>query len=144
MIINNNQEILLQWLCERIELAPTKHIRCIANINASGIILGVVGIDNWNGSSCQIHVAGQGNWLTREFLTAVFTYIFDTAKVKVMLCMIESGNKKSLAFTRRIGWTQIARIEGAHPTGALIAFEMRPENCKYLEPKDGQIYSRAA
>jgi len=137
-------DVFEKWLCGRIEYAPTRNLRCLANVTPDAKIRGVVGLDNWNGASCQIHVAGEGIWLTREFLRCVFDYVFNVAKVKVLLCMIESGNEKSLRFTRRVGWTEIARIEGAHPTGALIAFEMRPENCKYLEIPDGQIYSRCA
>ncbi len=144
MIVFGPHNILGDWLCQRIEYMPTKNLRCLGNVTSEGKILGVVGFDSWNGASCQIHVAGNGNWVTREFLRCVFDYVFNTAKLKVVVCIIESINKKSLKFTRHVGWKEVTRIVDGHPSGDLIVFEMRPENCKFLEKTNGQSYSRAA
>ena len=43
-----------------------------------------------------------------------------------------------------VGWKEITRIVDGHPSGDLIVFEMRPENCKFLEKTNGQSNSRAA
>ncbi len=144
MIVSAPQRELAQWLCERIGYMPTPHIRCIGNVSRDGKILGVVGFDGWNGASCQMHVAGEGNWVTRELLHAVFDYPFNVAGCRVVLGLVPSGNERALRFDKRVGFNEVARIEHAHPDGALIVLEMRREACRYLRKQDGQEVIPAA
>jgi RimJ/RimL family protein N-acetyltransferase len=145
MVFSNHQELLARWLCERIGLMPTPHLRCIGNVNRDGKILGVVGFDGWNGASCQMHVAGEGNWISRDLIRATFDYAFNVAGLKVVLGLVPSGNEKALRFDKHIGFTEIARIKGGHPDGALVILELRRENCRYLRNEHGQkVYSAAA
>lgn len=124
---------------------PTPHLRCIGNVTREGKILGVVGFDGWNGASCQMHVAGEGNWVTRELLRATFEYAFKVAGLKVVLGLVPSGNANALRFDRHIGFSEVARIKDAHPDGELIVLELRRENCRYLREENGQeVYSSAA
>lgn len=145
MIQTQHQEILAHWLCERIGYMPTPHLRCIANVTREGKILGVVGFDGWNGASCQMHVAGEGNWVSRELIRAVFDYVFNTSRLNVVLGLVPSGNERALRFDLHVGFKEVARIAGAHPDGALIVLELRKENCRYLRKEHGQeVYPRAA
>lgn len=145
MVFSDHQELLARWLCERIGLMPTPHLRCIGNVNRDGKILGVVGFDGWNGASCQMHVAGEGNWINRDLIRATFDYAFNVAGLKVVLGLVPSGNDKALRFDKHIGFTEIARIKGGHPDGALVILELRRENCRYLRNEHGQkVYSAAA
>jgi len=139
-----HQELLARWLCERIGLMPSPHLRCIANVTPAGRILGVVGFDGWNDASCQMHVAGVGNWVTRELLHAVFDYPFNKAGLKVVLGLVPSGNDRALKFNRHLGFTEVARIPDAHPDGALVLLQMRRENCKFLRTRHGQEVISAA
>jgi len=144
MIQTANQEVLARWLCERIGLMPSPHLRCIANVNRDGKILGVVGFDGWNGASCQMHVAGEGNWVTRDLLFAGFDYPFNVAGCRVVLGLVPSGNKQALRFDKHVGFEEVARIKDAHPDGELILLKMRRENCRYLRKQDGQEVISAA
>lgn len=145
MIQTAHQQILAHWLCERIGYMPTPHLRCIANVSRDGKILGVVGFDGWNGASCQMHVAGEGNWVSRELIRAVFDYVFKTAGLKVVLGLVPSNNERALKFDKHVGFRQVARIDGAHPDGALVVLELRREDCRYLREENGQkVYTRAA
>lgn len=145
MIQTAHQDVLARWLCERIGYMPTPHIRCIGNVSKTGKILGVVGFDGWNGASCQMHVAGEGNWVSRELIKATFDYAFNVAGLKVVLGLVPSGNDKALRFDRHVGFTEVARIEGGHPDGDLVILQLRREDCRYLRKQDGQkVYSAAA
>lgn len=145
MIVFGPHNILGEWLCQKIDYAPTKHFRSLGNITPEGKILGVVGFDAWNGASCQMHVAGEGNWLTRELLRCTFDYAFNVAKLNMVIGVIPSGNKQSLRFSKHVGFVEIANIKDGHPDGSLFVLELRQENCRYLEKKDGkQSYSCAA
>lgn len=145
MLQTQHQEILARWLCERIGYMPTPHMRCIGNVTSEGKILGVVGFDGWNGSSCQMHAAGEGNWVSRDLIRATFDYAFNVAGLKVLLGLVPSGNDKALRFDKHVGFSEVARIKDGHPDGDLVILELRRENCRYLRKQDGQeVYSAAA
>lgn len=145
MLQTQHQEMLARWLCERIGYMPTPHMRCIGNVTSDGKILGVVGFDGWNGSSCQMHAAGEGNWVSRDLIRATFDYAFNVAGLKVVLGLVPSGNDKALRFDKHVGFSEVARIKDGHPDGDLVILELRRENCRYLRKQDGQeVYSAAA
>ena len=146
MILFGPHDVLGGWLCEKIGYVPTVHFRCIGNVNEKGEIKGVVGFDGWNGASCQIHVAGEGNWVNRELIRCVFDYAFNTAEMKVLIGAVPSGNERAIHFDKRMGFKEVARIKDAHPDGELIILSMRRDECRFLEKKeDGkQSYSSAA
>ena len=124
---------------------PTPYIRCIANVTKDGKILGVVGFDSWNGASCQMHIAGEGNWLTRDLIYAAFDYAFNVADLNVVLGFVPSTNAKALRFDKHVGFVEVSRIKDGTPEGDLIILELRRENCRYLREANGkQIESAAA
>lgn len=124
---------------------PTPYIRCIANVTKNGKILGVVGFDSWNGASCQMHIAGEGNWLTRDLIHAAFDYAFNVADLNVVLGFVPSTNTKALRFDKHVGFVEVSRIKDGTPEGDLIILELRRENCRYLREAHGkQIESAAA
>lgn len=145
MIQTAHQEILARWLCEKIGYMPTPYIRCIGNVTKEGKILGVVGFDSWNGASCQMHIAGEGNWLTRELLHATFDYVFNVADLNVVLGFVPSTNTKALRFDKHVGFVEVSRIKDGTPEGDMVILELRRENCRYLREKHGkQIESASA
>lgn len=144
MIQTAHQEILARWLCERIGYMPTPHIRCIGNVTKEGKILGVVGFDGWNGASCQMHVAGEGNWVSRELIRVTFDYAFNVAGMKVLLGLVPSDNERALKFDKHVGFVEVTRLKDAHPDGDLVVLELRRENCRFLRNKHGQEVISAA
>lgn len=144
MIFSGSQGLLAQWLCTRIGYMPTPWMKCIANVNRDGKILGVVGFDAWNGASCEMHVAGEGNWCSRELLFAVFDYAFNVAQLNVVLGMVPASNAKALRFDKHVGFTEVARIRDGAPDGDMVILELRRENCRYLRGNHGQQTHAAA
>lgn len=144
MIQTAHQDLLARWLCERIGYMPTPWLKCIANVSPEGKIRGVVGFDAWNGASCEMHVAGEGNWVTRELLRAVFDYAFGVAGLNVLIGMVPSTNERALRFDRHIGFEEVGRIRDGAPGGDLVILQLRRENCRYLESENGQQTHAAA
>lgn len=134
MIDTRNQYELSAWLCERIGLIPTKMLRVIGQRSEqTGEIIGVVGYDGWNGVSCQMHSAGEGNWVTRNLLFAAFDYPFNVANCGMVLGMIPSGNEQAVKFNNHLGFKTECVIKGAHPDGSLIIMSMSRAECRYLK-----------
>lgn len=140
MIVTNNQHVLITWLCDRIKLAPTRNIRCIGRLNAEGNLIGVVGFDNFTGASAAIHIAGEGNWLSRRLLWVVFDYAFVQNKLKVLFAQVSTGNPKSLKLNLHIGFKQECVLKDVFTDGDAVITSLRAEDCKYLERKEhGQV-----
>jgi len=136
MIIVSEQEILSKWLSDRIGYKPNLGLQCIGNASSDGKILGVAGYDSWNGASCNIHIAGEGNnWLSRAFLHIMFDYPFNRENVKVLICKISSQNKKSIKFAKHIGFEEVGVIENGAIDGNLVIMQLQRENCRFLDKK---------
>lgn len=134
MITVGPQDILISWLCARIGYVPTPNMRCIGRLK-SGKLVGVVGYDGFNDTSCQIHVAGEGNWVDREILQATFKYPFEHLGLKVLIGLVPSGNAEAIRFNEHLGFKIEARIKDAHPDGELLVMSMRREDCRWIREK---------
>lgn len=138
MIVTSNQDILASWLCKYIGYTPTPNIKCIGQVDAGGDLIGVVGFDGYNGASVMMHVAGRGNWCTRSMLYATFHYPFVALRCKMVIGLVPSGNHAAIHFNKRVGFTVMNEIEGAHPDGSLLLMTMRLEDCRWLEARYGK------
>ena len=132
-ITTHHQDVLATWLCKRIGLTPTPAIQCIGRLNAAGNVIGVVGYDGFNGASVQMHVAGDGNWISRQLLWAAFDYPFNVMHCNVVLGLIPSGNKSALELNEHLGFRVDTVLPHAHPDGALVVMAMYRDGCRWLK-----------
>ena len=136
MIVSSNQDVLAGWLCDRIGLVPSPHMKCLGVVSADGQHLrGVIGYDGYNGASVQMHVAGEPQWIGKDILFAAFDYPFNVMGCNVVIGLVPSGNQAALILNRKLGFETLLRIPDAHPDGALVLMQMRRENCKWLAPR---------
>jgi len=96
-------------------------------------VLGVVGYDNFNGASCQMHVAGVGNWVTRDFLFAAFDYPFNECNLECVLGTLPSSREDGINFSFHIGFKPLFNIPRAHPDGELMVMVMYKEECPWIK-----------
>lgn len=97
------------------------------------IVCGVVYTD-YSGTNINMHTASDGTkrWLTREFLRVVFDYPFNQLKVKRVTALVPQGNFAARKFDEHLGFIKEATLADAEPTGDLIVYVMRKENCRWL------------
>ena len=131
-IVWSNQDVLATWLCKRIGLVPTANLKCLGRVDKDGQIMGVIGYDGYNRASVQMHSAGVGNWVSREFIYAAFDYPFRVMGCEVVLGLVSEKNEDALRLNRHAGFVEVARVPDAHPDGALVLMQMRRENCRWL------------
>lgn len=134
-----------QWALDKISSGfmqwnPSQMV-CIGLVKVHGaddleILAGVVFTD-YNEASMQMHVAAQpgARWMTKAYLGHCFQYAFNTAKVSKLLGFVASGNAAAIRFDENIGFELEARIEHAHPDGALLIYSMTKAQCRYLDIK---------
>lgn len=97
------------------------------------LVAGVAYAD-WNGPNIVCHIASDGSkkWLTRTFLWTIFDYPFNQVGAKRITVCVGQGNKDSIRFVTHLGFTHEATLADAHPTGDLLIFALRRENCRWL------------
>lgn len=133
MIVTEPQGELRAWLCDKIGLVSTPHLRCFGWSGRDGL-MGVVGFDQFNGASVVMHAAGSGNWVNRQMLFATFNYPFNVCQVNMVIGLVPSGNTDAIRFNTHLGFKVEAVLEGAHPDGALWLMTMKRGECRYLKP----------
>lgn len=127
------QGTMKDWLCDRIGLTPSSDLVCIGNM-LGGKLRAVVGYEGYNGASSVIHVAGEGNWCTKDYLRVVFDYPFRTCEVNMLIGLVPSGNVEAIRFNTHIGFRTDAVLKGAHPDGALLIMTLKRDECRFLNP----------
>lgn len=118
------------WLIEKLGLQVSPHFRVLVHA-PDGKIERAIGFDNWTGSSCEMHWAGDHNW-TPRFIAAAFYFAFVEEGCKVVIVNIADECKESLELVPRLGFIKVASICDGHPSGYLHVYIMRRENCPLL------------
>lgn len=99
-----------------------------------GKIVAGVAYANWNGINVECHIASDETkrWATREYLWTIFDYPFNQLKVRRITVCVGEGNKDSRRFVEHLGFKIEARLEGAHPTGAILIYRMDRQDCRFI------------
>lgn len=129
------QKEMRAFLCERIGLVPTEHLRCLGR-RIDGKLVAVVGFDNFNGAAVEMHVAAsQPRWMNRTLLEASFDYPFNVLGAKTIIAKVPSGNKEALKLNKNLGFHEVANMKGAHPDGSLVIQELPRAKCRFLKKR---------
>ena len=133
--------VLHEWLRARIGLPWSTDFRALARV-VGGEIVGCVGYEGFTGTSCRMHMAGEGNWINREFIRRAFHYPFVTLDLPMVFGLIPSGNMEALKIDKKLGFTELLYVEGAHPDGGIHFLQLTRENWK--RTKYGKESTRSA
>ena len=134
MIVTDRQEELGRWLCARTGGEYTGGGRYIG-WQKDGEIVAVCGYEDYNGASLRMHVAGEGQWMTKEFLWFSFYYPFEQLQIKKIIGLVDSNNHKALRLDKHLGMVHEATIKDGVPNGDLLILTMTKEQCRYLKRK---------
>ena len=133
--------VLHKWLHDKIGLPWSTDFRALARVVDSEIIA-VVGYEGFTGTACRMHMAGEGHWISREFIRLAFAYPFRTLDLQMVFGVVPSGNERALDIDLRLGFKQILYVPGAHPDGGLHFLQFTREN--WLRSKYGKESTRTA
>lgn len=102
--------------------------------NTRGLI-GVVAYNGFCGNVCSMHIAGDGNWVSREFIRAAFEYPFVQLKLAAIVAPVAATNNKALRFDKHFGFREVHRVQDGWENGVdLVLLEMKREECRWLRP----------
>ena len=134
VIIANDKERVGPWVCERAGGKWAGNISEAIGLEQDGELIAGAIFDGYNGVSMTVHLAGEGNWLNREYMRVCFDYAFNQCKINKLIGIVGSGNKQALKFDRHIGFVDEYVIKDAHPDGDLVILSMTKAQCRYLTP----------
>lgn len=130
-VTTENQDSLRAWISEELGGEPPQDLMCIGQL-IDGELKAVASFSSFVGKSCNFSLVGKDNFMSKDFLWAMFDYPFNRLKLKVILATIEGGNEKSLNLSRKLGFKEVANIADAHKDGDLVIMVLRREDCKWL------------
>lgn len=138
MLTTANQAVLWDFLRERVGIPWSSDLICIGRVENNELV-GVVGFHNFTGTSCHMHMAGDGGrWINKQFIRAAFGYVFEILNLTMVFGIVPSGNIRALGIDRRLGFEELLYIPGAHPDGGIHILQMKREQCRWLRKPDGK------
>ena len=133
----NDKIAMHRFLAEHgVRLNRSEDFQAIGRLSAyTNELIGVVAYNGFCGKVCQMHVAGVGNWVSREFIHAAFDYPFRQLQLNAIFAPVEGTNERALRFEKHMGFREVYRLPSGWDVGVdLVFLEMRLEDCKWLRP----------
>lgn len=124
-------ERVARFVKERVPVDVCERMRAFGWEREGDLVAGAL-VYGWTGPAAWIHVAGDGQWLTRGFLRIVFGYVFMDMGCERTFSAAEASNVKSLRFLSRLGYTTVAELDGAaRDGGPMLIHQLLKEDCRY-------------
>lgn len=94
----------------------------------------IAGYDSFVGKMCQMHAVNLGLQGTpRNLLWAAFDYPFNRLGLKTVTVVIDSDNKRSLRYVKKLGFKEVCRFEGCHDDGGdVVILKMDKAECRWI------------
>lgn len=106
-----------------------------------GELVAGVAYNDFNGVNICMHVAAVPGkrWMRREYLKTCFDYPFNQLGVKRITGWVAEGNKEARKFDEHLGFVLETTLSDAHPTGNLLVYVMRRQDCRWLGESDERL-----
>lgn len=130
--------VLYEFLEQRCGIMYTPDFQALGRV-VDGKLVGVIGFNNFNGASCQMHMAGDTpRWASRGFIETAFRYVFLQRELNMVFALVPSDCPVARQIDLRVGFKELMTLKGAHPAGALHMLCMRRSECRWLERTHGK------
>jgi hypothetical protein len=136
VVPRNKQEhhAMAEFLRQHALVQPTHDLVCMGWVSEDVLVI-VVGINGFLGKVAQIHLAFAPGWhfSPRSMLRAVFQYTFVTAKLEMLLGIVNSKNQRAMRMDAHLGFKELHRLPGMHDDGGdIVLLGMKKSECRYL------------
>lgn len=138
----SDKEVAMRFLnAHGVNVAMTDDFNAFGRLGADNKLLGVVAFNSFNGKTCAMHVAGDGNWLSKDLIRASFHYPFVTCGVRHIVATISGSNLKSIRFTKHMGFEVLFRLPcGWSNTEDMVVLGMPHNKCRWLaQEQDNEL-----
>jgi RimJ/RimL family protein N-acetyltransferase len=138
IVVANNQKewvALREFLRMRCGVVPSDDMVCIGWVS-DGKLQIVVGYNGFIGKVAQIHLAFAPGWHfpPRAMLRECFRYAFETAKLEMLIGVLNSKNERAMRFDQHLGFRELHRLPGMHDDdGDIVMLGMTKSECRYID-----------
>ena len=136
-MIFTDKTILGPWIAHRCNAIFTPDNSSTIGWVKNGRIVAGVWYEDYNKVSVTTHIAVEEP-LTRRYLNVIFDYPFEQLGVKNIIAPVISDNDLSIAFVKKLGFQEKARLLDVFPTGDLLFFVMTKDKCRYIGERYGK------
>lgn len=92
-----------------------------------------VGYNAFIGRTCCMHtVIQRPDLVAPSMVREAFEYPFVVCGCEAVLGLVDSANEPAMQLDRRLGFTELARIEHGGIDGDLVVLQMRRADCRWL------------
>lgn len=121
-----------EWVAKRIRSQyDERDSQALGWMEGDEITSGVI-YEGYNQVSVIAHIACNKS-LKRKFVWAIFDYPFRQLGVSKIICPVAEGNEESKKLCAHFGFTEEARIDDCHPSGGMIFYSMRKDQCRWIK-----------
>lgn len=131
MIVTDRQQELAAWIGQKTKGVYTPVTASFIGLEFDGQLSAVTAYTDFNGNSVQMHVAID-NRINREYTWFCFHYAFNQLKVKKVIGLVESNNKKALRFDKHLGFVEEHIVKDAGREGDIHILSMTREQCRWI------------
>lgn len=124
-----------------IELPYADDFNGMGRLSAhTGLLIGVVGYNGFNGNVCMMHCAGDGNWISRDFLRQAFAYPFVQLKLSYLFATVAATNHRAMKLNRHLGFEVLHRLPDGWKDGEdMILMRMRRNQCRWIKEREHEL-----
>lgn len=130
-IVDKNPAWVGQWMQEK-GCGPYREGATCIGLTRFTKLVAATSYDNFNGASIVASIAIDGP-ITKKWLWWIFAYPFMQLNARIILGLISSANLKSLHLVERMGFTSVAKIPDADPSGSLCLYALHKDDCRFLK-----------
>jgi RimJ/RimL family protein N-acetyltransferase len=134
-------EAMAAFVRHHAGVLPNADARCIGWVSDHKLVMAVT-FQAFLGKTAQIHVAMVPGWhfTPRAMLREVFHYAFDTAKLEMLLGVVNSKNVRAMRWDMHLGFRELHRLPGMHDDGGdIVLLGMKKAECRYLALREEPV-----
>ncbi len=119
------------WTADRLQSVFWEGQHRAIGLERDGLIVAGTIYENWNTKSIMCHMVVEGR-LTRDFISAIFSYAYRVCGVSKVICPVASSNTRSRRLLEHMGFSQEAELKDCHPEGDVILYTLSKSACRFL------------
>jgi RimJ/RimL family protein N-acetyltransferase len=132
---------MFNFLCEHgVRLSRSEDFQAIGRLSENTReLIGVVAYNGFCGRVCSMHMAGIGNWISREYIRAAFAYPFKQLELAAVISPVAANNSRALRLDTHFGFREVHRVTDGWERGVdLVLLELKREHCRHLGEKQNE------
>jgi len=133
-IVNEDDEEAVAMLLEGLGMVELPSQARVIGFRDKDGMRGAFLFERYTGVNGSIHAhwTGRKGWLKGYMLTLAFMYAFDQLKCRKIFGEVHGKAKNTQKLDKKLGFREVARLEGYYTSDDLIIYELKKQDCAWL------------